>query len=87
MKSLINPTIFKLEQYFFIACRISYSTNVIRLHFAILECYIMGNMRRLLKINVDLKKMYKKMSSKSQDVFHNMGRVRDSEHNKKETLF
>ena len=50
----------------------------------------MGNMRRFMKINVDLKKTYiykKETNPKSQDVSHNICRVRDSEHNKKETLF
>ena len=43
-------------------------------------------MRRFLKINVDfpIKNVREK---KSQDVFHNICRVRDSEHNRKETLF
>ena len=67
--------------------RISCSTNVIGL---ILRFWnVMGNMRRLLKINVNFKQyIYKKQTNpKSQDVFHNICRVRDSEHNKKETVF
>ena len=56
MKSITIPTILNLEQWdFFIAFRISYSTNV-------LDCIlrfrnVMGNMRRLLKIDVYLKKI------------------------------
>ena len=45
-------------------------------------------MRRLLKINMDLKKyVYKKeTNSISQDVFYNVCRVRDSELNKKRNI-
>ena len=48
----------------------------------------MGNMRRHFKITVDFQKeMYKKITILiSQDVCHYICRVRDSEHNKKETL-
>ena len=48
----------------------------------------MGNMSRLLKINVNFKNKYRnKQNSKSQDVFHYICRVRDFEHNKKAPLF
>ena len=48
----------------------------------------MRNMRKLLKINVAFKKKtFTRKKINSQDVFHNICRVRDSEHNKKETLF
>ena len=57
MESIISPTILKLEQCFFIAFRISYSTNV-------MDCIlgywnVIGNRRRFLKINVDFQKKIK----------------------------
>ena len=48
----------------------------------------MGNMRRLFKINVELKKNTTKKTTnlKSQDALHNICRIRDSEHNKKRNI-
>ena len=92
-KSVINSTILKLEQcflsrffkfysfeaitMFFIVFRISYSTNITDCIFWFWN--VKGYMRRTLKIFEDLKK--------SQDVFYNICRVRDSKHNKKKHCY
>ena len=47
---------------------------------------VMGIMRRLLIINVNFPKKCTKKNTKSQDVFHNICRVRDSEHSRKRNI-